>query len=94
MAGPGHPRRHVLHLGDHQGGADLPDPAGEAGYLTRRIGLRRKGRDWYENRFLPRIGPFALYGLLFTIVVMFALQGEGSSATRSRSSRIAIPLLV
>ncbi len=47
-----------------------------AGYLTRRIGLRTKGRDWYEEKFIPLISPFALYGLLFTIVVMFALQGE------------------
>src|SRR5664280_2864301 len=47
-----------------------------AGYLTRRIGIRSKGHDWYEQRFLPRVGPFALYGLLFTIVVMFALQGD------------------
>jgi len=44
-----------------------------AGYLSRRIGLRIKGRRWYEERFLPRISPLALYGLLFTIVVMFAL---------------------
>ena len=47
-----------------------------AGYLTRTIGEARKGTDWYENTFLPRIGPVALYGLLFTIVVLFALQGH------------------
>ena len=47
-----------------------------AGFLTRTIGEARKGTDWYENTFLPRIGPVALYGLLFTIVVLFALQGE------------------
>ncbi|WP_373681685.1 arsenic resistance protein, partial [Streptomyces sp. b94] len=40
-----------------------------AGYLTRRLGERAKGRIWYETQLLPRIGPFALYGLLFTIVV-------------------------
>ena len=65
-----------------------------AGYLTRRIGLRRKGRDWYENRFLPRIGPFALYGLLFTIVVMFALQGDAILSDPLSVVQIAIPLLV
>jgi ACR3 family arsenite transporter len=46
-----------------------------AGYLSRLVGERRRGRDWYEGSFLPRIGPLALYGLLFTIVVLFALQG-------------------
>ncbi len=65
-----------------------------AGFLTRRIGIRRKGRDWYENRFLPRIGPFALYGLLFTIVVMFALQGEAITSDPGAVVSIAIPLLV
>jgi len=65
-----------------------------AGYLTRRIGLRVKGRDWYEGVFLPRIGPFALYGLLFTIVVMFALQGEAITSDPGAVLRIAVPLLV
>ncbi|HZG02797.1 MAG TPA: ACR3 family arsenite efflux transporter, partial [Streptomyces sp.] len=46
-----------------------------AGFLTRRLGERRMGRAAYEGRFLPRIGPWALYGLLFTIVILFALQG-------------------
>ncbi|THV29049.1 ACR3 family arsenite efflux transporter [Glycomyces paridis] len=64
-----------------------------AGYATRRIGERRKGRDWYETRFLPRIGPFALYGLLFTIVVLFALQGEAIIARPPDVVRIAVPLL-
>ena len=47
-----------------------------AGYLTRTIGERARGRDWYENRFLPRIAPVALYGLLFTVMILFALQGH------------------
>ncbi len=47
-----------------------------AGFLTRRFGEKVKGRTWYEDSFLPRIGPWALYGLLFTIVMLFALQGE------------------
>jgi len=64
-----------------------------AGYLTRRIGLRSKGRDWYEQKFIPRISPFALYGLLFTIVVMFALQGEAITSEPIAVVSIAIPLL-
>jgi ACR3 family arsenite transporter len=64
-----------------------------AGYLTRRIGERRKGGDWYESKFLPRIGPFALYGLLFTIVVLFALQGEAILDQPMDVVRIALPLL-
>ncbi|MBM7501736.1 ACR3 family arsenite transporter [Brachybacterium muris] len=47
-----------------------------AGFLTRILGEKAKGRAWYEERFLPKIGPWALYGLLFTIVLLFALQGD------------------
>ncbi|GAB3239133.1 ACR3 family arsenite efflux transporter [Glycomyces halotolerans] len=64
-----------------------------AGYLTRRFGERRRGRAWYESKFLPKIGPFALYGLLFTIVVLFALQGEAITARPGDVARIAVPLL-
>ncbi|GAB3284104.1 ACR3 family arsenite efflux transporter [Parasphingorhabdus pacifica] len=64
-----------------------------AGYLTRKIGERGKGREWYENRFLPRIGPVALYGLLFTIVLLFALQGEQITSRPLDVARIALPLL-
>jgi ACR3 family arsenite transporter len=64
-----------------------------AGYLTRRVGEQRRGRDWYETRFLPRIGPFALYGLLFTIVLLFALQGEAITSRPLDVARIALPLL-
>ena len=65
-----------------------------AGYLTRRIGLKVKGREWYETRFIPRISPFALYGLLFTIVVMFALQGDAITSDPASVVLIAVPLLV
>jgi ACR3 family arsenite transporter len=65
-----------------------------AGYLTRRIGLARRGRDWYNESFIPRISPLALYGLLFTIVVMFALQGEAITSNPVSVIKIAIPLLV
>jgi ACR3 family arsenite transporter len=65
-----------------------------AGFLTRIIGERTKGRTWYEDRFLPRIGPWALYGLLFTIVVLFALQGDEITSNPLNVARIALPLLV
>ncbi|MEU7620337.1 ACR3 family arsenite efflux transporter [Micromonospora rifamycinica] len=65
-----------------------------AGYLTRRLGERARGRAWYEARLLPRIGPVALYGLLFTIVVLFALQGDAITARPLDVARIALPLLV
>ncbi|MSX63247.1 MAG: ACR3 family arsenite efflux transporter [Actinobacteria bacterium] len=65
-----------------------------AGYLTRRIGLRAKGRVWYEQKFIPRISPFALYGLLFTIIIMFALQGDAIISSPISVLNIAIPLLV
>ena len=64
-----------------------------AGYLSRRIGERRKGRDWYENQYLPRIGPLTLGGLLFTIVVLFSLQGDAITSRPLDVARIAVPLL-
>ncbi len=64
-----------------------------AGYLTRTIGERRKGTEWYEETFLPRIGPIALYGLLFTIVILFALQGDEITNRPWQVARIALPLL-
>ena len=65
-----------------------------AGYLIRRIGLRLKGQRWYEQRFLPRFSPWSLIGLLFTILVMFALQGEVITAAPLRVIRVAMPLLI
>jgi ACR3 family arsenite transporter len=65
-----------------------------AGYVTRRVGVRRKGAQWYEQEFLPRIGPIALYGLLFTIAMLFALQGHTITAKPLDVALIAIPLLV
>ena len=64
-----------------------------AGFFTRTIGERARGRDWYESRLLPRIGPIALYGLLFTVVVLFALQGKTITAQPLNVVRIALPLL-
>jgi ACR3 family arsenite transporter len=65
-----------------------------AGFLTRWIGVRLKGVRWYEQVFLPRIGPWALYGLLFTIVVMFALQGQAITSDPVQVIKVAIPLLL
>ncbi|MFG3258787.1 ACR3 family arsenite efflux transporter [Streptomyces sp. NPDC048172] len=65
-----------------------------AGFLTRRIGEKKLGTEAYENRFLPRVGPFALYGLLFTIVILFALQGKTITSQPLDVARIALPLLV
>jgi arsenical-resistance protein len=64
-----------------------------AGYLTRRLGEKANGRQWYESRLVPRIGPWALYGLLFTIVILFALQGHQIASRPWDVARIAVPLL-
>ncbi|MFB6781751.1 ACR3 family arsenite efflux transporter [Streptomyces sp. NPDC056352] len=65
-----------------------------AGFLTRRIGEQKMGRQSYEAKFLPKIGPWALYGLLFTIVILFALQGKTITSQPLDVVRIALPLLV
>ena len=65
-----------------------------AGYLTRRIAVRRKGRDWYDRVFMPRIAPITPYALLCTIVLLFAIQGETITDEPLDVVRIAIPLLV
>jgi len=64
-----------------------------AGYLTRTLGERAKGQQWYESTFLPRISPIALWGLLFTVVVLFALQGNTITSEPLTVARIALPLL-
>lgn len=65
-----------------------------AGFLTRRIGEKKMGREPYEQKFLPKIGPWALYGLLFTIIILFALQGKTITSQPLDVVRIALPLLV
>lgn len=64
-----------------------------AGFASRWVGERSRGRAWYEAAFVPRIGPWALYGLLFTIVVLFALQGDAVTGHPLDVARIALPLL-
>jgi ACR3 family arsenite transporter len=64
-----------------------------AGYFSRRFGEKAKGRSWYESTFLPRVRPWALYGLLFTIVILFALQGDQIISRPLDVVRIAPPLL-
>jgi ACR3 family arsenite transporter len=64
-----------------------------AGFITSVAGRRKKGDAWYEGEFLPRIGPFALYSLLFTIVVLFAIQGDSITREPLDVARIAVPLL-
>ena len=64
-----------------------------AGYLTRRVLIARKGESWYDGVFMPRFGPTALLGLLYTIVLMFAMQGNRILALPMDVLRISVPLL-
>mgnify|MGYP002133508820 CR=1 FL=1 len=65
-----------------------------AGYLTRKTLVARKGSDWYDTVFMPKFGPTALLGLLYTIVLMFAMQGNRILSLPLDVVRIAIPMLV
>jgi ACR3 family arsenite transporter len=64
------------------------------GLVTSVMGRSRRGDAWYEREFLPRIGPFALYSLLFTIVVLFAIQGDKITSEPVDVLRVAVPLVV
>jgi ACR3 family arsenite transporter len=65
-----------------------------AGWFTRRTLVKNRGNDWYEGVFLPRIGPTALFGLLYTIVLLFAMQGNRIIEAPWDVARVALPMTV
>ncbi|MCE8425689.1 MAG: ACR3 family arsenite efflux transporter, partial [Candidatus Methanoperedens sp.] len=64
-----------------------------AGIITRSVLVKKRGKDWYDNIFMKKLGPTALIGLLFTIIVMFSLKGEIIVKLPMDVFRIAVPLL-
>ena len=65
-----------------------------AGYLTRKVLVARRGEAWYDRTFMPKFGPTALVGLLYTIVLMFAMQGHRILELPLDVLRIALPLAI
>jgi len=65
-----------------------------AGIVTRYTLIARRGKEWYDGKFVPRIGPVALIGLLFTIVVMFSIKGDAIVNRPLDVVRVAVPLVI
>ena len=65
-----------------------------AGMITRLIGVKAKGKEWYDQKFAPKLGPVALFGLLYTVIIMFAMQGKEIIGLKWQLFRIASPLFL